>query len=716
MFRLYDQRLVGNKKLTPIHITVRDYGERKSRESISILEFIESVSNSSYQLKPPPGAVEYLLRSGRVLLIFDGLDELLDTSYRKQIVEDIESFCNVYPTLPVLVTSREVGYHQAPLSSKDFEVYKLKDFNDDQIETYANKWFSLDTELTQREKLGKVEAFLAESKVADDLRTNPLMLGLMCSIYRGENYIPQNRPDLYEKCSVMLFERWDKSRGINPQLKFEAHLRPGMMYLANWIYRDGRLQKGVSEQALIEKTTDYLETFYQNRNEAEFVAQEFVEFCRGRAWVFTDVGDGIYQFTHQTFLEYFTACYLNRTLRTAKNLTDEFLPRISLGEWDVVAQLSLQIFDKQFEGGTDEVVQRILAELEGGKWNPERNNIVSFLVRSLVFVVPKYETRRKIVECFFKILLAFLKQSQPLVSKASRESNQNQLQSQLQTLNFLIDTKSENSDSLVDLTKEYLTQKIEVAGMPELQFLLHTAFFLMEASPNKFNGEFQTEIIAAAKSNPAEIPDLPVTNLLIKYHCEILTADDLLRTYGIRALFEKMTLLNLYRTRRLSFTVFNFLFLDYAITETEKRKAHELLSSLGRCFNRSYWLTTKIKPSLPRFEKFVLAPAGVPPLEGDLLFGAIIFLSIFIEAYGLSSNVCKAIEEATKDKSPLSHLFRQSKTINSEELSKINSDLLTHGLTHEQVLVIETWLTMKYRFLKATNRLNDDSVWVFPAP
>ena len=41
------------------------------------------------------------------MVIFDGLDELLDTHYRQEIKGDIESFCNLYPTVPVLITSRE---------------------------------------------------------------------------------------------------------------------------------------------------------------------------------------------------------------------------------------------------------------------------------------------------------------------------------------------------------------------------------------------------------------------------------------------------------------------------------------------------------------------------------------------------------------------------------------------------------------------------------
>jgi predicted NACHT family NTPase len=162
---------------------------------------------------------------------------------------------------------------------------------------------------------------LEESQPVPDLRSNPLLLALMCNIYRGEGYIPKNKPDVYGKCAEMLFERWDKGRGIQvplPIKEIESQIKPTMMYLAHWIYSDEALQSGVTERKLVAKAADYLcPKRFEDRDEAEQAAREFIEFCRGRAWVFTDTGttkegDGLYQFTHRTFLEYFTACYLVR--------------------------------------------------------------------------------------------------------------------------------------------------------------------------------------------------------------------------------------------------------------------------------------------------------------------------------------------------------------------------------------------------------------------
>jgi len=395
----YSKRLFARRQVTPIILVLRDYGAEKKARNCSILQFIETTANSKYQVLPPPGAIEYLLLNGHAIVIFDGLDELLETSYRQEISSDVESFCNLYPAVPALVTSRVVGYEQAPLDEKKFEIFRLAPFDEHQVQEYVTKWFSTDMDLTREQQRQKSQAFLEESQIVPDLRSNPLMLALMCNIYRGENYIPRNRPDVYEKCAVMLFERWDKSRGIHIPLPFEAHISPAMMYLAHWVYTSETLQGGVTEKKLIAKATEYLcPRRFEDPDEAERAASEFIEFCRGRAWVFTDTGttkagERLYQFTHRTFLEYFAAAHLVRTHPTPKMLGGFLLPKIVKREWDVVAQLAFQLQNKNVEGAGDELLTDLFTRT--GK-RDEEWNLLSFAARCLEFIVPSPKVTREI--------------------------------------------------------------------------------------------------------------------------------------------------------------------------------------------------------------------------------------------------------------------------------------------------------------------------------
>jgi hypothetical protein len=395
--------LAKEGRVTPILVVLRDYGADKKLRPTSILDFIIEMANAKYQTPAPAYAFEYLLFSGSALVIFDGLDELLDTNYRQQVTDDVESFCNLYPSVSVVVTSRFVGYDQAPLNEREFSVVRLAPFAQDQVRAYATKWFSSLRELGKEEQQKKATAFIDESAMVEDLRSNPLMLALMCNLYRGENYIPRNRPEVYEKCALLLFERWDKARGISIQLPFEAHLRPAMMYLANVIYGEEKLQGGVTETTLVSIAADYLQgRRFEDRDEAMESARVFVEFCRGRAWVFTDTGttksgDRLYQFTHRTFLEYFSAGYLARTRSTPEKLTAVLFPHIERREWDVVAQLAFQIQSRNVEDAADSLLSLVLERGYRTTVSGRRLALWHFAVRCLEFIVPSPQLIEKCV-------------------------------------------------------------------------------------------------------------------------------------------------------------------------------------------------------------------------------------------------------------------------------------------------------------------------------
>ena len=61
---------------------LKDYGAFQKERGGTIADFIDHVAASRYQLTAPDGCTDWILSTGRALVIFDGLDELLDTSHR----------------------------------------------------------------------------------------------------------------------------------------------------------------------------------------------------------------------------------------------------------------------------------------------------------------------------------------------------------------------------------------------------------------------------------------------------------------------------------------------------------------------------------------------------------------------------------------------------------------------------------------------------------
>lgn len=541
----YDFASDNKNRNTPILVVLREYGQEKKAHRCSILEFIESTANSKYQVKPPQGALEYLLLNGRAFVIFDGLDELLDTSYRQEISEDVESFCNLYPSVPVLVTSREVGYEQAPLDNRKFEEFRLGGFEPQNVTEYVTKWFNLDSDLTENQKTQKVESFTRESAIIPDLRSNPLMLALLCNIYRGENYIPRNRPDVYEKCATMLFEQWDKGRSIKVELPFDFHIRPAMMYLAHWIYTRGEMNNGVTRKLLITKTSEYLlENRYDDKDKSEVAARDFVDFCKGRAWVFTDTGttkegEPLYQFTHTTFLEYFTANHLTRVCPTPQLLGEVLLPRIIKREWDVVAQLAFQIQNRNIERAGDQLLSQLLYQFTLAKENKDKWNLLSFAVRCLAFIVPSPKVLREIVKTVFDNSIH--------IEKSTRRFLNEDIFMNL--FGNLLCAAAENRDIIADafyhIVLENLEEKNEQLAIVSLETILHLTSTLgpfsveptKEASEYWFNftdnmfKEFSDDIKIYALKDFGLCRDLVWRGTL--------PLRELIKVHGIRALFRE---------------------------------------------------------------------------------------------------------------------------------------------------------------------------------
>ena len=391
----------------PFLVVLRDYAQYK--DSRSIVEYVEQRMRTVYQCARLDGFVERQLLSGRAAVFFDGLDELLDTSARRDITDAVQSFSGRYPLAKVFVTSRVVGYEQAPMDPSQFSTYKLANFSEERVAEYASKWFRLDPEVSDELADESARSFVDESRGVSDLRRNPLMLSLMCIMYRGEGFIPRNRPMVYERCATLLFEKWDGHRQIKAGITAEEYLDEALKHLAFRMLRSDSGGDGVTRSALIDETTAYLGRAIEDPVRARRAAAEFVDFCKGRAWVFSDAGttaegEDLFKFTHRTFMEYFAAYEMTRTKDTPERLARALLPHVARAEWDMVGQLAVAIVGKKVKLGASRAMQVMLDD--GRKRSPQnRDSVLAFLARCTAFAAPTPVVIRRLAqEIFLKAL------------------------------------------------------------------------------------------------------------------------------------------------------------------------------------------------------------------------------------------------------------------------------------------------------------------------
>jgi hypothetical protein len=378
----------------PLRIVVRTLDRRqRSAAGYTVLDYlrdeIRGVLDNDGELAE--NFLVQVLTTGKAILLFDGLDEILEVSRRRQVTSYIEQFINSYAACPALITSRIVGYNDAPLS-EDFGVFLLSKLHHTEIEKYAEKLIkAIGRDGGKPKELAN--SFIKQTEsTASDLRENPLLLGLMVYIFMERGDVPDNRPAIYQACSQLLFTKWDQRREILFEYPDDFELMDLFGFLAVKIFGDPEAEDGVSEEWLLGHVRKFFYDWYRDQAKAMAAARALVTFITGRAWVMCDVGPNIYKFTHRTFLEYFVARRLESESDSVGRLLEVLYPRIISGEWDVVSHLALQIAAGNGPKAA-KAVEALHALLSGsGRTSDQEFSFLIFSARALEYLAVS-ETR-----------------------------------------------------------------------------------------------------------------------------------------------------------------------------------------------------------------------------------------------------------------------------------------------------------------------------------
>ncbi|WP_267382318.1 MULTISPECIES: NACHT domain-containing protein [unclassified Sphingomonas] len=381
----------ASQRRLPIRIILRKFEQARSTEpQLTLLNYIvkDMLNYVSSDILSIEQTITHQLQAGSAVLAFDGLDEILDTSMRQEFCDLVTALCNQFPLCPVLVTSRFVGYDDARLAD-EFEEFVLEKFDDPEIESYVGKFMMVVGGKTKAEANSSSSRFIEQTKDAGaDLRRNPLMLGLMGWLFLNNDDIPSNRPEIYKECATLMFERWDQKRGIIADDMSEFDRSQLFIHLASQIYGHPKLAAGVSKEWLQNSLRSAFFELYESNAKAFASSKTFVKFITGRAWIMSEVGGSVFAFTHQTFLEYFFARYLEDKFDAIAMLLRELKPRIIKSEWNEVTHLALQIKTYRSLRKQEEALGWLTATIKSSRNALQRQAILSFSARSLEYLNP----------------------------------------------------------------------------------------------------------------------------------------------------------------------------------------------------------------------------------------------------------------------------------------------------------------------------------------
>ena len=307
----------------PLYIPLSSYAEyllTNAHGTRSIDDFLPGYLRDNY-LGAYCDFIQGQLQRNTLFILFDGLDEIPDATLRIKVVNHIEMFTQTHEDCRFIITSRIVGYREAPLSH-DYQAYTLANFSEEQVKTFTRQWCPAyerwvnghcDNQYLADAATSEAEKLFSATQSRPGVRrlaVNPLLLTILALIQRQGIDLPSHRIELFDLCAMTLIDTWVRAKGQAIHFTKSALikiLRP----LAFWMHEHPAVG-AIPEEELHEQVVRQLTSRGINIDEATKQAEQFLQTVRGKTGILIERGKERYGFLHLTFEEYFAACELEK--------------------------------------------------------------------------------------------------------------------------------------------------------------------------------------------------------------------------------------------------------------------------------------------------------------------------------------------------------------------------------------------------------------------
>ncbi|MEH2216958.1 MAG: NACHT domain-containing NTPase [Nostoc sp.] len=296
----------------PIFITLRNFTEEsKVTNEFSLLKYIHQEFLTSEILDP--SVIETLLSAGRVLVLLDGMDEIL-SQQSNTVLSEIRRFSDKYHKNQFVATCRTASQK---LSLRGFTDVEIAPFTSEQIRSFAQKWFVTFTKTNIPDGEAESVRFIQKLDLDENwqfrqLVVTPLFLHLACWVFHGQEKFPTKRTDFYKQGLDLLLGKWDEARGIERDEVYRGFLLPQKLKLLSQIaaatFEQGQY---FFEQRIVEQ---YIGDYIQNLDKVPMDAEELqieseaaLKAMEVQHGLLAERARGIFSFSYLAFQEYFTA-------------------------------------------------------------------------------------------------------------------------------------------------------------------------------------------------------------------------------------------------------------------------------------------------------------------------------------------------------------------------------------------------------------------------
>ena len=273
------------------------------------------------ELKLPPAWAFNQLSKGKMLVMFDGFDEVRE-GHRGRVSQWIGEQMSEYSDSIYIVTSRPKAFNNDYQARRKLTTIYVKNFNAEQRETFVQKWYLAQERYRRGGRNTSEVTYAAEKKTANlleqlaqrselaDLAKNPLLLNIIVNLHqfhRG-NPLPKRRTELYQNiCKLQLKDR-PEDRGIRMLLPLKD-TQGILQRVALNMVKD--LQKAqISKQKLIELVDQHLRT-RTDEIEEPVDSNDFVKQIEQVSELIVK-RDYDYEFAHLSFQNYLAAVEIQK--------------------------------------------------------------------------------------------------------------------------------------------------------------------------------------------------------------------------------------------------------------------------------------------------------------------------------------------------------------------------------------------------------------------
>lgn len=259
--------------------------------------------------------VDAALEQGKLLVLFDGLDEVPSKNLI-HVIERIEDFVDQHSqklpngnTQNSFVASCRIAAYRT--SFRSFTDVTIAEFNDSQIEQFIHRWFASEDDRA----LGTAEKYLKllnqyEQRATKELAQTPLLLTFLCLVYDREQILPHERVTLYSNALNIILKEWSAQKRINPEPIYKGfHPALEQVLLAEIAYDS--FQK---DQLFFSKktVTTQIAAFLTDMLDApkQLDADAIVEAIEIQQGILVKRATDTYSFSHLTLQEYLTALHI----------------------------------------------------------------------------------------------------------------------------------------------------------------------------------------------------------------------------------------------------------------------------------------------------------------------------------------------------------------------------------------------------------------------